>query len=239
MVYNALDKQPRRQAMLGTILNLFGRSPFAPLQSHMEKVSNCVHLLEELFHNIEERDYQAVEEVSVHISELEHQADITKNDIRNHLPKSLFLPIDRGHLLEILSLQDRIADKAEDIAVLATLKPIELLPSFRTEFHDFLKKNIIAFESARLIIKELHELLESSFGGVEAEKVRAMVENVAYEEHEVDLVQRQLLKKLFQVENEMTYTTFHLWQKICEALAAISNLSENLAFRVRMTLDLK
>lgn len=225
--------------MLGTILNLFGRSPFAPLQSHMEKVSGCVHLLLELFRDIEAHDYLAVEEVAVQISELEHQADITKNDIRNHLPKSLFLPIDRGHLLEILSIQDRIADKAEDIAVLATLKQLEILPSFKNEFNDFLQKNITAFESARQIIKELHELLESSFGGIEAEKVRAMIENVAYEEHEVDLVQRQLLKKLFQSDTEMSYTTFHLWQKICEALAAISNLSENLAFRIRMTLDLK
>lgn len=225
--------------MLGTILNLFGRSPFAPLQTHMEKVSNCVHLLNELFRDLEARDYKAVEKVAAQISELEHQADITKNDIRNHLPKSLFLPIDRSHLLEILTIQDRIADSAEDVAVLATLKQIEILPSFKVEFNEFLNKNIVAFDSVRLIIKEMHELLESSFGGAEAEKVRTMIENVAYEEHEVDLVQRKLLRKLFQAENEMSYTSFHVWQKICEALAAISNLSENLAYRVRMTLDLK
>lgn len=225
--------------MLGTLLNLFGRSPFAPLQAHMEKVSQCVHLLNDLFRDLEAKDYEALNDVANHISELEHQADITKNDIRNHLPKSLFLPIDRGHLLEILTIQDRIADRAEDIAVLTTLKNIEILPSFKIEFLEFLEKNVVAFDSVRLIIKEMHELLESSFGGTEAEKVRTMIENVAYEEHEVDLVQRRLLKKLFQSENEMSYTTFHLWQKICEALAAISNLSENLAYRVRMTLELK
>ena len=84
----------------------------------------------------------------------------------------------------------------------------------------------------------MHELLESSFGGLEAEKVCAMVEEVSFKEHEVD-VQQKTAEKTFQVENEMTYTTFHLWQKICEALAAISNLSENLAFRVRMTLEIK
>lgn len=225
--------------MLGTLLSLFGRSPFAPLQAHMEKVSESVHLLRELFRDLEAKDYDALNEVARHISDLEHQADMTKNDIRNHLPKSLFLPIDRGHLLEILSIQDRIADRAEDIAVLTTLKNIEILPSFKLEFEEFLEKNIVAFDSVRLIIKEMHELLESSFGGAEAEKVRSMIENVAYEEHEVDLIQRQLLKKLFRAENEMSYTTFHVWQKICESLAAISNLSENLAYRVRMTLELK
>lgn len=225
--------------MLGTILNLFGRSPFAPLQSHMEKVSGCVHLLVDLFAALDRLDYPAVEKISAKIAEIEHQADLTKNDIRNHLPKSLFLPIDRGHLLEILSLQDQIADKAEDIAVLVTLKPLELLPAFKVEFKDFVAKNVATFDEARLIIKEMHELLESSFGGIEAEKVRSMVEDVSFKEHEVDMVQLQLLKKLFQAENEMTYTTFHLWQKIFEATAAISNLSEMLASRIRMTLELK
>ena len=225
--------------MLGTILNLFGRSPFAPLQSHMEKVSNCVHLLDSLFKAIEQKDYQAAEEIANKISENEHQADLTKNDIRNHLPKSLYLPIDRSHLLEILNLQDNIADAAEDAAVLTTLKPLEILPEFHSEFTEFLDKNIKTFDGARLIIKEMHELLESSFGGIEAEKVRTMVDDVAYKEHEVDLIQRKLLKKIIQSEDKISHSTFYLWQKIFEALAAVSNLSENLANRVRMTLELK
>lgn len=225
--------------MLGTILNLFGRSPFSALQTHMEKVSACVDLLPALFDALEKRDYAAVETISAKIADIEHQADLTKNDIRNHLPKSLVLPIGREHLLEILRIQDNIADAAEDIAVLTTLKPLELLPSFKSEFKEFLKKNLDTFDGARRIIKELHDLLESSFGGLEAEKVRSMVEEVSFKEHEVDILQKQLLKKIFQCENEMTYTTFHLWQKICEAVGALSNLSENLAFRVRMTLEIK
>lgn len=225
--------------MLGTILNLFGRSPFAPLQSHMKKVSACVYLLVNLIDALEKKNSVEVDRIANEIGELEHQADLTKNDIRNHLPKSLFLPIDRSHLLEILSTQDMIADKAEDIAVLVTIKPLELPAAFSSEFKDFLKKNIAAFDGARLIIKEMHELLESSFGGIEAEKVRAMVEDVSFKEHEVDIAQRVLLKKLFQAENEITYTTFYLWQKIFEAVASISNLSEILALRIRMTLELK
>lgn len=222
--------------MLGTILNLFGKSPFAALQTHMQKVSDCVHLLPQLFEAIEGADYPAVEQFSNKICEIEHQADLLKNDIRNHLPKSLFLPIDRSHLLEILHIQDKMADRAEDIAVLVTLKQLNLPSIFSTEFKDFLKKNIEAFEGAREIIREMHELLESSFGGIEAEKVRTMVEKVSFQEHEVDLSQRFLLKKMFQAESEMSYTSFHLWQKICESVAAISNLSESLALRVRMTL---
>jgi predicted phosphate transport protein (TIGR00153 family) len=198
-----------------------------------------VHLLTKIFEAIERKDYAAVEELANQIADFEHQADLLRNDILKHLPKSLYLPINRSHIVEILQTQDEIADAAKDVAVLVTLKPIELQSHFKEEFKDLLAKNISTFNSAFLIINEMHELLESSFGGIEAEKVRSMVEEVSFKEHEVDLVQRNLLKKLFQSEEWMSYTTFHLWQKICEATTSISNLSEVLAFRVRLTLEVK
>lgn len=222
-----------------TILSLFGRSPFAPLQSHMESVGRCVHLLPILCEAIERQDQAHIERISDEISAIEHQADVIKNDIRNHLPKSLFLPIDRENLLDILAIQDGIADKVEDVAVIATLKPLEMLPIFKDEFKLFLLKNIETFDGAKLIINELHELVESSFGGIEAEKVRSMVDDVAYREHEVDLIQRRLLKNLFKAEEQLTYITFNQWQRLIENLASISNFAENLAYRVRMTLELK
>ncbi|MBA3721283.1 MAG: TIGR00153 family protein [Parachlamydiaceae bacterium] len=222
-----------------TILKLFGRSPFAPLQSHMESVARCVHKIPALIDALEKQDYPLLERIAEEISELEHSADLIKNDIRNHLPKSLFLPIDRGNLLEILSLQDQIADKAEDIAVLTTLKPLEMLAEFKEDFNQFLIKNIETFEGVFLIIKELNELVESSFGGMEAAKVKVMVDDVGFKEHETDVIQYKLLKKLFNSEHLMTYTTFFQWQKLFESIASISNLSENLALRVRMTLELK
>jgi len=220
-------------------MNLFGRSPFTPLESHMEEVTTCVYMLRDLFDALQKKDYDTLEATAKKISKQEHQADLIKNDIRNHLPKSLFLPIDRGSLLNILTLQDSIADRAEDVAVITTLKKIVMPESVKPDFGEFLAKNIETFDGARQIIKEIHELLESSFVGVEAQKVRQMVHHVATLEHETDLIQRKVIKSLLLAEDEMTYTTFYLWQKILESLGSISNLSENLALRVRMTLELK
>ena len=66
-----------------------------------------------------------------------------------------------------------------------------------------------------------------------------MVDEVAFKENEVDILQRALMKQLIQLEDKMTYTTFFLWQSIIKETANISNLSENLAYRVRRTLDIK
>lgn len=222
-----------------TILGLFGRSPFAPLKSHMEKVSECVHHLVLLFDAILAKEYDKGEEIAKKVSEFEHLADITKNDIREHLPRSLFLPIDRNQLLEILRLQDDIADQAEDVAVLLTLKKLELPPSLKDAFSTFLSKCVDTFEGAHLIIKELHDLLESSFGGFEAEKVRRMVDEVAYKEHEIRLMLRELLKGLFALDTTLDYGSFHLWSRIFEEVADLAHSAEKVALRVRMTLEMK
>lgn len=222
-----------------TFLNLFGRSPFTPLQTHMGKVRECVLKVPALFEAIKEGNYNRLATLAEEISKLEHDADLVKNDIRNHLPNSLFLPIDRRQLLEILSLQDHIADRVEDLSVLLNLKQVTVPPQLQKQLEQFIAINIDTFEGACLIVKELHELLESSFGGIEAEKVSTMVQLVAYKEHEADLVQNALLKTLFSLEEQMSYGTFYLWIQATKAIAEISNLSEKLANRIRMTLELK
>lgn len=222
-----------------TILNLFGRSPFAPFQTHMEKVAGCVELLSQLFAAMKTRDYGVVNSLASEISKMEHEADITKNDIRNHLPRSLFLPIDRTNFLEILRLQDGIADQVEDIAVMTTLKNLEFPERIIHDFDAFLEKNIDTFKSTYRIIQELDDLLESSFGGIEAEKVNALVDTVAYKEHEADIIQRELVKSIILIEDELSYSSFYLWMHIFEKIGAISDICEKLAYRMRMTLDLK
>lgn len=224
---------------MSIIKNLFVRSPFSPLQSHMEKVAACVQKVEELFEAYSAKEYDSMEKVAKELSQLEHAADLTKNEIRNHLPKGLFLAVNRGDLLEILSLQDTLADRAEDIGVLMTLKELEPLKGVRKDFKAFLDKNLEAVRHAHKIIREIDELLETSFGGKEAEKVRAMVEEVAYMEHEADNLQRNLLKKLYNMDDTIPYTSFILWINVLQAIASLSNNSEKLANRVRMLLDIK
>ena len=222
------------------LMRLFGRSPFTPLKTHMTKVALCVEEITPLFAALKEKDYTEVEVLAKKISKLEHEADLTKNDIRNNLPSGLFLPVARSSLLEILSLQDTIADCAEDAAVLLTLRKIEIEKPFAEEFHVFLLKNLETFGSVFRIIQELDELLESSFGGLEAERVRKMVDEVAFKEHEADLLQRELLKKMFcGACDGMAPPNFFLWMRVIYELAALSDESEKLANRIRMTLELK
>jgi hypothetical protein len=225
--------------LMRTIANLFGRSPFVPLQSHMRKVSECIDGLGELFQVFVNEDYDSIDEIARKISKTEHEADLVKNDIRNHLPRGLFLPVDRGKLLEIISTQDEIADTAENVAVLCSLKKLPVPARVKDVFLEFCTKSTECFHLSRAVIEQLDELLESGVGGVEAEKVRELVHAVAVKEHEVDLCQRKLLRIMFDSEDVLNYAEFHLWLRILAEISTISDLSENLADKVRTTLEIK
>ena len=222
-----------------TLAKLFAKSPFAPLQMHMQDVSECVKKVKEIFEALEENDSKSVSRISIEISKLEAIADTTKNELRNHLPGGLFMPVSKAALLEILSLQDDIADDCEDIGILLTLKNLTLKDIFKDDFKSFLNKNFETYELIKEIIDEFDNLLETSFTGREAEKVRSMVSNVALKEHETDLTQRKLLRNIFSNENQFTYAEFQLWLLILREIRTLSNTSEKLAHRIRNLLDLE
>lgn len=222
-----------------TFAKLFGRSPFVPLQTHMEKVAATVGKAAEALRAFAEGKYDDLDELARAVSKLEHEADQVKNDIRNHLRKSYFMPIDQSALLQILSSQDAIADRAENLAVVLTFKNLPLLPAIRENFQAFIDKNLDAFEQVREVIQQLDELIESGFGGAEAERVRQQVETVALREHEADVIQRTLIKAVCAHDEELSQGEFYLWMQLIRQIAALSNESEYLANRVRMTLEIK
>jgi len=224
---------------MSTIGKLFGRSPFGLLQRHMEQVAKCVAKMGESLVAMEEGNWEKVDSLAVEVSTLEHQADQIKDDIRTHLPHRIFMPVDRNRVLEVLAIQDNLADIAEDVCVLLTYKQLAIPPRIVETFQKFRDLNIEAFLLVECIIRQLDELIEAGFGGPEAEKVRNMVHDVAYAEHQADVVQHELLKALYSSEDEFSYGAFHLWMRLITELASLSNQSENLANRIQSTLDLK
>ena len=108
------------------ISSMFARSPFKPLRDHMDKVAESVVPLKEFFEALHQEDYAKVKEIQQQVSLAEKEADIIKNEVRDHLPRSVFMPINRRDLLEMLDMQDTIADVAQDIVNLLTLRKMSL-----------------------------------------------------------------------------------------------------------------
>jgi predicted phosphate transport protein (TIGR00153 family) len=94
---------------------IFGTSPVAPLESHINKVHECSQLLIPFIDACLDNDASLRDELLKNIVDLEREADELKKELRLRLPKSLFMPVDRRDLLEVLRMQDTIAGAVRDI----------------------------------------------------------------------------------------------------------------------------
>lgn len=203
----------------------------------MGKVASCVLKLPDLFKALKNQEFQKLQKLADEISSLEHEADITKGEIRTNITGKLFFSLTRSDFLEMVDTQDALADIAENVAVLLTLKKLEIPEAFIHPLDEFLKKNIEAFHLAQNIVKELPELIESSFGGAEAAKVRLLIQEVALREHEADVLQLNLLRTLLEHDTKLSVGSFFLWQKIFKELGMLSNLSEKLGLYFQMLIE--
>ena len=123
------------------ISSMFAKSPFKPLRDHMDKVAESVAPLKEFFEALNQKDYAKVKEIQLQVSLAEKEADIIKNEVRDHLPRSIFMPINRRDLLEMLDMQDTIADVAQDIVNLLTLRKMSLPKELCHDVIQFVEKS--------------------------------------------------------------------------------------------------
>lgn len=219
-----------------SILGLFGKSPFGPLSDHTERVHETVKLLRPLFEAFLAQDWAGTNEVYQRISKLEHKADVLKNEIRDHLPKSMFLPVDRGDVLLFLKEQDGIADRAEDVAVLLTMRRTPAPAGMQENVLEFVDMIVETSAAWFRCSRELTTLQEASFTGPEVDRTMERVRAISDMEWEADKKQAALSQQLFEHEEELGAVSVFFWMNIFRVLGAVANHAENTADLLRLML---
>ena len=214
--------------------NLFGKSPFSALQGHMRVVLECVNQMPALFVALASGDHNEVAAVKDIIFEKEEEADRIKNEMRNRLPKSLFMPVDRRDLLEVLQMQDSIADTAQDIAGLLVERPMELPEFMQEPMFTLTHRCVEVCEKSAEIIEELDELLAMGFRGKEASRVEEMVTALNKLEDETDLLGLELTRRLFQHEDEIKPVSVMMWYQMIQWVGDLADYAEKVGDRLRL-----
>lgn len=216
------------------LANLFGKSPFAAIQAHMRVVLECVHEVPPLFERLAEGDEKGVKVAMEKIFEREAEADSIKNELRSHLPKSLFMPVDRRDLLEVLQMQDSIADTAQDIAGLLVERPMGFPDFLQKPMHALTHRCVDVCEMSAKIIEELDELLAMGFRGREASRVEEMVDQLNKLEDETDELGLELTRQLFQHEDEIKPVSVMMWYQLIQWVGDLADYAEKVGDRLRL-----
>ncbi|UYM13947.1 TIGR00153 family protein [Endozoicomonas euniceicola] len=183
--------------------SVFGRSPIGPIQKHITKAHECAMELEPFFIAAFDGDWKQVELIQQKIVQLEHEADDIKRNVRLSLPNSLFLPVPRTDLLEIVTVQDKVANRAKDIAGIVLGRRMVIPPEIRTAFLNYLKRSIATSAQALRAMDELDELVETGFKGREVNLVEQLIDELDRIESETDEHQVEVRKILFRLEKDL------------------------------------
>lgn len=186
-----------------TFLSVFAKSPIKPIEEHIRKVHQASEQMLPFFEAVYRKDWEQAAQVRERIVALEKDADKLKREIRVNLPRGLFLPVERTDILELVSQQDKIANKAKDISGRVLGRELEIPEDIQTDFHAYVQRCIDATAMAQDVITELEELLETGFRGREVTLVIKMVEKLDAIEHDTDKMQIKLRKKVRVVEKDM------------------------------------
>ena len=220
-----------------SILSMFSKSPFKPLGSHMDKVRACGDQIDPLFNALEKGDYAQVAQISELIVKLEHEADMIKDDIRTHMRQTVFLPVDKKDFMHLLSAQDDIADAVEDLAVLLRIKNLDTPDKIKAPLADLVGHVIKTANEGCNLILELEALLESSFGGAEADKVEKATKALGTLEWEADRKQFQLAQQLFSLGSQIDASDLLLWNEVIKKLGAVADKTEQIGKTLRIFLS--
>ena len=215
---------------------IFGPSPISPLQAHMAKVQSCIEELIPFFEAIIKGDFDSATASHQAISTLEKEADKLKKELRIRLPSGLFLPFSRSDLLNVLTMQDSIANKAKDISGTVVSRQIKLPDPIDSSFVQFVSRSVDASAQAQTAINELDELVETGFRGGEVKLVEKMLTELDRIESDTDHIEAEIRMALFQIEKDLNPVEVIFLYRIIDNTGELADLAQRVGSRLQLML---
>lgn len=215
-------------------LQMFARSPFKPMQEHIAKAQECAVELIPFFKAVIADDWQEAEKIQNRIAVLEGDADVMKKQIRQNLPKSIFLPVPRTDLLEVVRMQDKIANRAKDIAGLMLGRQMSVPEIMQSDMTEYVRVALTTSEQALTALKELDELVNSGFGGHEIDVIEKMLDKLDQLEHSTDEHERAIRLKLFSIEKELPPIDVMFLYQVITLIGDLADRAQQVGSRLQL-----
>lgn len=217
------------------ILQTLRKSPFDGLLEHFDSVKKGISVWEKTVKYYIDGDYRNFQKNFALVDKYEQQADHIKGNIRNHLPKFIFMPIDKGDFLMLLKETDNILDAAKDVVILMDMRETKIPDNLKKEFNTVIKKALEPVDTLKQAMDMLKTILESSFGGKPREEIKKYIHKIHKLEHESDVIEKKISKRLFNAKDLDPLSVIHLL-KLVDRIGNIPDHAENAGDRIRAML---
>ena len=213
---------------------LFGRSPIEPIQEHMQAAHQAAQLLSPFVQATMDEKWEKADKVYKKILEAEQNADQLKRSIRQHLPKSLFLPVPRTDLLELVAIQDHVANCAKDVAGVITGRKMQFPEKMHKGIMEFVETCAATSAQALASVQQLDELLEVGFTGRGVKLVEDMLKELDKLEGRTDRQAITLRARLFKIEEKLPPVEVMFYYQIFGLIGGVADAAEKVGDRLQI-----
>jgi len=220
----------------GNISSLFGKSPISPLQQHMKKVHSCLKEFGVFAKAANAENWEKAQAAQISIAHKEHKADKLKKKLRMNLPSTFMMPFSRRDLLDVLLIQDSIANITKDLAGLMMSRHMVFPKEFAEDFINLTGLCIKTSGAALVAINELDELLETAFSSRERKIVDQMIKKINELEHDTDIAQSEIRAKLFALESSLPPIDVMFYYRAIEWLGETADAAQKVGSRFEVML---
>ena len=218
------------------ITSLFGKSPITPLQKHMKQVHSCLKDFAVFAKASNAQDWDTAETIHISINNKEQKADKLKKKLRMNLPSTFMMPFSRRDLLDVLLIQDSIANITKDLAGLMMTRRMVFPEEIAGDFIKLAGLCIKTSAAALMAINELDELLETAFSSRERKIVDKMIKTVNELEHETDDAQNDIRNKLITLESNLPPVDVMFYYRAIEWLGETADAAQKVGSRFEVML---
>jgi len=199
-------------------------SPIEGLIEHYELIAKGTMLLERaLTSYIKDGTGPHFIELQDELCQAEEHADAIKRNMRNHLPRGLFMAVDKPQFLSYLSKQDNILDAGQDSLDWLSMRELDIDEHFQKELIDLI-----------LEITKIVTLLEPALRGTvdlingdetDREQTKAMYRDVRQQHAHITRRCHALTADIYNTE--MNFKDIYQLIHFVERLQAMSHNTEN------------
>jgi len=202
------------------------------IQEHMQVVLQAVQALAEFVDAAQDGDWTRATQVQERVSSLESEADRLKEQIRADMPKRLWMPVARSDLLDLISAQDKIANRSQDISGLMLGRRMAFPPQLNESLADYLAVSVEATAAARSAVDATQRLFQSGFSEREAQEVERLITVVESLERRSDEQQVSLRAQLFELEADLPPVQAMFLYQVLDWLGSVSDRAEKVTHRL-------
>ncbi|MFN3534038.1 MAG: TIGR00153 family protein [Desulfatiglandales bacterium] len=209
---------------------LFFKSPFENLRRHAEVVVSCSSLFEEAFNAHLKEDFATFEALTDKVAELESKADAIKRNIRGHMPKGVLMPVDKFQFFMYLREQDKVLDSIEAALFWLSYRNVKIESQFAEDFEFLVRLTKKAIDMMLPMMDLAVDYFKTGLKEPRT-KLKSIIRDIRQVEHEVDQLERELIKGIFQSAGDPVYL-FHMIRLI-ETISSITDHAQNASDMMR------